>query len=178
MRPWPHTGCLTKKTDVWLIDMMEVQPGMGGGSRLGGSVGVWWRDGAKKRKSWTRTTLWWLLGGEGWGEVREGMGDKWWWTKTLLGKVKCSTEYRCMLWNCVPETCIILFACVTPINSIKRKKKKESSASHAINCFSLIKLSKIKGTNAPCRKALGGRYAACVLWQCDCTKTFWRIMGR
>ena len=27
-----------------------------------------------------------------------------------------------VLWNCAPQTCIILLTSVTPINSIKRKK--------------------------------------------------------
>ena len=31
-----------------------------------------------------------------------------------------------MLWNCVPETCIILLTSVTPINSIKRKNEEEN----------------------------------------------------
>ena len=29
-----------------------------------------------------------------------------------------------VLWNCTPETCVILLASVTPINSVKRKKMK------------------------------------------------------
>ena len=38
--------------------------------------------------------------------------------------VQCTED---ILWNCAPETCIILLTCITPVNSIKRKKKQCSS---------------------------------------------------
>ena len=31
-----------------------------------------------------------------------------------------------VLWNCAPETCIILLRSVTPINSVTRKKIKSA----------------------------------------------------
>ena len=31
-----------------------------------------------------------------------------------------------VLWNCAPETCIVLLTNVTPVNSIKKKKKRTS----------------------------------------------------
>ena len=35
--------------------------------------------------------------------------------------VQCTDD---VLWNCPPETCIILLTTVTPINSIKKKRIK------------------------------------------------------
>ena len=47
------------------------------------------------------------------GEVEEGKGE-------IKGEhtIQCTCD---VLWNCAPETCIVLLTKVTPINSRKRK---------------------------------------------------------
>ena len=52
-----------------------------------------------------------------WGEVEEDGGG-------INGDgqtIQCADN---VLLNCAPETCIILLTSVTPINSVKRKRKK------------------------------------------------------
>ena len=64
-----------------------------------------------------------IAGERGWREVREskerisGDGRR----VDLGGKhtIECADD---VLWNCAPETCIILLTNVTSISSIKRKK--------------------------------------------------------
>ena len=61
----------------------------------------------------------------GWREVEEGVGDKWWWKETWLGVV--STQYGVQVMCCrtvhlEPESYIILFTNVIPINSMKVEK--------------------------------------------------------
>ena len=43
-------------------------------------------------------------------------GDLTW----VMDTVQCTDD---VLWNCAPETCIILLASITPIHSIKKKKR-------------------------------------------------------
>lgn len=66
-----------------------------------------------------------IAGGEGLGEMKEGEGgingDGW---RLDLGW--CTHCRQCtddMLWNCVPETCVILLNSVASTNSIKKKKE-------------------------------------------------------
>ena len=63
-----------------------------------------------------------LIAGQ-WGEVEEGAGGN----MVMDGDETWGGEHttQCredVLWNCAPETCIILLTSVTPINSIKWKE--------------------------------------------------------
>ena len=53
------------------------------------------------------------LGGYGGEVVTEG--DLTW----VVDTIQCTDD---VLWNCAPETCIILLTTVTPIHSIKHSK--------------------------------------------------------
>ena len=59
--------------------------------------------------------------------------------------IQCTDD---VLWNCAPETCIILLNSVTPINSIKRKKiidSKEKGKRKSIFHARLYSLSNANG---------------------------------
>ena len=89
--------------------MFEMFKGLDGGMLVGG-----WRDWAKQKKR-EKThgqgqQCGDCMGGGSWGcgEINGGGGrpDLGWWTH--------STVYRWVLWNCAPETCVVLLSSVTP----------------------------------------------------------------
>ena len=71
----------------------------------------------------TQTVAWWLPEGKGVGEGEEGMGVQ----MVMGGDLTWGGEHIIqytddVLYNCTPETYVILLTNVTPINSIKKEK--------------------------------------------------------
>ena len=57
--------------------------------------------------------------------------------------VQCTDD---VLWNCAPETCIILLVSVVPISSMKKKVNKNKTCWN-LTLFPLHSLSRISNNN-------------------------------